>query len=170
MKNNRKVKWIYLIVLIVLLTVSSIIFGMNSYISEEESQSSTIKWTFMYNYSSFEVRQEPYVVGLQIGLYVVLSILRIIIVSNVNIKNNIYKSIYAIILIIVGGILVNNPPIFIEIFHKYDFHLAESVACGFEMILDKIYSIIIIFEGISVLIASNVLTLKNRQKMKKEEI
>ena len=67
MKNNRKVKWIYLIVLIVLLTVSSIIFGMNSYISEEESQSSTIKWTFMYNYSSFEVRQEPYVVGLQIG-------------------------------------------------------------------------------------------------------
>ena len=138
MKNNRKVKWIYLIVLIVLLTVSSIIFGMNSYISEEESQSSTIKWTFMYNYSSFEVRQEPYVVGLQIGLYAVLSILRIIIVSSVNIKNNIYKSIYAIILIIVGGILVNNPPIFIEIFHKYDFHLAESVACGFEMILDKI--------------------------------
>ena len=59
---------------------------------------------------------------------------------------------------------------YIEIFHKYDFHLAESVACGFEMILDKIYSIIIIFEGISVLIASNVLTLKNRQEMKKEEI
>ena len=67
---------------------------MNSYISEEESQSSTIKWTFMYNYSSFEVRQEPYVVGLQIGLYAVLSILRIIIVSSVNIKNNIYKTKY----------------------------------------------------------------------------
>ena len=49
MKNNRKVKWIYLIVLIVLLTVSAIIFGMNSYISEEESSSSATKWTFMYN-------------------------------------------------------------------------------------------------------------------------
>ena len=169
MKNNRKVKWIYLIVLIVLLTVSAIIFGMNSYISEEESQSSTIKWTFMYNYSSFEVRQEPYVVGLQIGLYAVLSILRIIIVSSVNIKNNIYKSIYAIMLIIVGCILVKNPPIVSEIFYKYDYYLSEVVLCGFEVILDKIYSIIFIFEGIIVLIASNVLTLKNKQKMIKEE-
>lgn len=172
MKNNRKVKWIYLIVFIILLIVSAIIFGMNSYISEEESSSSAIKWTFMYNYSYFAVRQEPYIIGLQIGLYVVLSMLRIILVSSVNIKNNIYKSIYAIILIIVGCILVKNPPIFIEVFHheQNDYYLlSEVVSAVFEEILDKIYSIIIIFEGVIVLIASNVLTLKNRQKMKKEE-
>ena len=172
MKNNRKVKWIYLIVFIILLIVSAIIFGMNSYISEEESSSSAIKWTFMYNYSYFAVRQEPYIIGLQIGLYVVLSMLRIILVSSVNIKNNIYKSIYAIILIIVGCILVKNPPMFIEVFHheQNDYYLlSEVVSAVFEEILDKIYSIIIIFEGVIVLIASNVLTLKNRQKMKKEE-
>ena len=145
---------------------------MNSYISEEESSSSAIKWTFMYNYSYFAVRQEPYIIGLQIGLYVVLSMLRIILVSSVNIKNNIYKSIYAIILIIVGCILVKNPPMFIEVFHheQNDYYLlSEVVSAVFEEILDKIYSIIIIFEGVIVLIASNVLTLKNRQKMKKEE-
>ena len=159
MKNDKKVKWIYLIVLIVLLTVSAIILGMNSYISEEESSSSAIKWTFMYNYSSFVVRQEPYIIGLQLGLYVVLSILRIILVSSVNIKNNIYKSIYAIILIIVGCILVKNPPIFIEVFHHEQndyYYFSEVVACGFEMILDKIYSFVIIIEGIIVLISSNI--------------
>ena len=172
MKNNRKVKWIYLIVFIILLIVSAIIFGMNSYISEEESSSSAIKWTFMYNYSYFAVRQEPYIIGLQIGLYVVLSMLRIILVSSVNIKNNIYKSIYAIILIIVGCILVKNPPIFVEIFHHEQndyYYLSEVVACGFEMVLDKIYSFVIILEGIIGLIASNVLNLKNKQKMIKEE-
>ena len=75
----------------------------------------------------------------------------------------IIKVIVTIILIIVGCILVKNPPIFVEIFHHEQndyYYLSEVVACGFEMVLDKIYSFVIIFEGIIVLIASNVLNLK----------
>ena len=167
MKSGNKVKWIYLIILIILIILSAIIFGINSYINEEETN--TTKFTFMtQDYTSLRVRQEPYIIGLQIGLYIVLSIFRIILVLSVNIKNNKYKSIYAIIFIILGSILLKNPPIFPEIL-KYESPIAQSVDSGFEGIIARIYSIIIIIEGIIILIASNLLAAKNRRKIMKEE-